>query len=131
MDKRILWGCIAALGLLVLFALITLLLDARLNQAVMTPLGELPLLDLAGVLVAMAAGGAVAGTRFAWFAVALMALVWALSIIVLATAPTMSLQGVLKYNALAMLTALGLAWLGAMLGARYGQRWLARRATAL
>lgn len=129
MNKRILWGCIAALGLLVLFALVTLLFNARLNQAVMTPLGELPLLDLLGVTVAMAAGGAIAGAHFARFAVALMALVWAMSVFVLAASPMMTLTTVLKYNALAMLLTLALAWLGAVLGARYGQPWLARRTT--
>ena len=128
MNKRILWGCIAALGLLMLSALITMGLDARFNLALMTPLGQLPLLDLAAVLMATAAGGTIAGARFPWIAVALSAMVWALTVITLATAPDISLSMVLKFNALAIVLTLGLAWLGAYLGARHGQPWLARRA---
>jgi hypothetical protein len=126
MDKRILWGCIAALGLLVLFAVITMLFDARLNQAIMTPLGDLPVLDLFGVLVAMAAGGAIAGMRFAPIAAVLMAVVWLTSLAVPAASPTMPLMLVLKFNAMAMLLSLAFAVLGARLGAQYGAQWLAR-----
>ncbi|QSX74468.1 hypothetical protein HIV01_014955 [Lysobacter arenosi] len=126
MDKRILWGCIAALGLLVAFAVITMLLGAPLNQALKTPLGDLPVFDLLGVLVAMAAGGAIAGVRFAWIAAALMAVVWVTSLAVLAASPTMPLMLVLKLNAMAMLLSLALAVLGARLGAQYGPQWLAR-----
>jgi hypothetical protein len=126
MDKRILWGCIAALGLLVLFALITIVFDARLNQAMRTPLGDLPLLDLLGVLVAMAIGGAIAGARFAGIAAVLMAAVWVTSVAVLAASPTMPLMLVLKLNAMAMLLSLAVAVLGARLGAQYGPQWLAK-----
>ncbi|HEY5851947.1 MAG TPA: hypothetical protein VIT62_14425 [Lysobacter sp.] len=126
MDKRILWGCIAALGLLVLFALITIVFDARLNQAIRTPLGDLPLLDLLGVLVAMATGGAIAGARFAGLAAVLMAAVWVTSVAVLAASPTMPLLLVLKFNAMAMLLSLAVAVLGARLGAQYGPQWLAK-----
>ncbi|HEY5802842.1 MAG TPA: hypothetical protein VIT90_04015 [Lysobacter sp.] len=126
MDKRILWGCIAALGLLVLFALVTILFDARLNQAIRTPLGDLPLLDLLGVLVAMATGGAIAGARFAGIAAVLMAAVWVTSVAVMAASPTMPLMLVLKFNAMAMLLSLAVAVLGARLGAQYGPQWLAR-----
>jgi hypothetical protein len=128
MEKRILWGCIAALGLLMLFAWITMLFGMRMEQSLATPLGELPLLDLLGVLVAMTAGGTIAGPRFAGIAVALVALVWFLSMAVLATLPPPSLpmSTVLKLNALAMVMSLALAVLGARLGAQYGPQWLAR-----
>ncbi|UNK48107.1 hypothetical protein MNR01_09980 [Lysobacter sp. S4-A87] len=128
MDKRILWGCIAALGLLMLFAWVTMLFGARMNQALATPLGELPLLDLLGVLVAMTAGGAIAGPRFARIAAALVALVWVLSIAVLSTlpAPSMSVAAVLRFNALAMALSLAFAVLGARVGAQCGAQCLAR-----
>jgi hypothetical protein len=128
MNKRTLWGCIAALGALMLFALITLVFDSRLNKGWSTPLGEIPLMDLLGVLVSMAAGGAIAGRRFRWIAVALMGLVWLLSVITLGLATDMTLGGVLRYNALAMVLTLALAWLGAELGPRLRARYEARRA---
>ncbi len=128
MDKRILWGCIAALGALMLFALVTFVFSARLNQSMMTPLGELPLLDLSGVLVAMAIGGAIAGARFRWIAVGLVVLVWVLSLLVLVTGPGMSLATALKYNALALALSLALAWLGASAGPRLRDRVQARLA---
>ncbi len=124
MDKRILWGCIAALGLLLLFAVITVLLDARINSAFRTPLGDLPVLDLFGVLVAMAVGGAIAGARFAPIAAVLMAVVSVTSLAVPAASTPLML--VLKFNAMAMLLSLAIAVLGARLGAQYGPQWLAR-----
>lgn len=127
MNKQILWGCITALALLMALALVTFVFDARLNQAVMTPLGELPLMDLLGVVIATTAGGAVAGVRFRWIAVALMGLLWLLTITVLAAKQTAPLPITLKYNALAILLTLGLSWLGATLGARLAARRNARR----
>ncbi len=127
MNKQILWGCITAQALLMAFAVMTFVFEARLNQAVMTPLGELPLMDLLGVLVATAAGGAVAGIRFRGIAVALMGLLWLLTVTVLAAKQTASLPTTLKYNALAIILTLGLSWLGATLGARVAARRNARR----
>lgn len=127
MNKQILWGCITASALLMVFALATFFFDARLDQTVRTPLGELPLVDLLGVLVATAAGGAVAGIGFRGFAVALMGLLWLLTVAVLATRHTGSLPALLKYNALAIVLTLGLSWLGATLGARLAARRIARR----
>lgn len=128
MDKRILWGSAAALGAMMLFTLATLLFDTRLNQALMTPLGELPLLDLCGVFVAMTLGGAIAGPRFRWIAVALVSVMWLLSIAVLSGSPNLSMLGVLKYSVLAMALNLALAWAGALLGPHLLARWQARRA---
>ncbi len=128
MDKRILWGCIAALGMLLLFAWFTMLLGLRMNQALATPLGKLPWLDLLSVLVAMTAGGVIAGPRFARIAAALVALVWVLSMAVLATLPAspLPMSAVLRSNAAAILLSLTFAVLGAHLGAQYGPQWLAR-----
>ncbi|GAA5066608.1 hypothetical protein [Lysobacter panacisoli] len=128
MKNRILWGCVAALGLLTLFALLTFVFHTRLNQALMTPLGELPLLDLFGVLVAMTVGGAIAGPRFRWIAVALISAVWLLSVFVLSRAPNLSMVGVVKYNLLAIVLNLVLAWGGAILGPQLLARYRARRA---
>lgn len=127
MNKQILWGCVTALALLMAFALLTFVFDARLNQAVMTPLGELPLMDLLGVLVSTAAGGAVAGIRFRWIAVALMGVLWLLTVTVLSAKQIVSLPTMLKYNALAIALTLGLSWLGATLGARLAARRNAHR----
>ncbi|MFC3552393.1 hypothetical protein ACFOLC_15415 [Lysobacter cavernae] len=126
MDKRILWGCVGALGTLLLFGLAAHLFAARLNQAWMTPLGELPLFDLLGVLTAMAVGAAIARRRFRTIAVALMAVLWLMTLFVLALSPMpgepVTLPTLLKYNALAIVLTLGLAWLGAWLGERWAGR---------
>src|SRR5262245_24931091 len=121
MDKRILWGCIAVLGVMMAFSLLAFAFDDALNQATSTPLGGLPLFDLAGVLVATALGGALAGARFTRVALALMVVVWSLSLAVMAGAPQTSFNDALRYNTLAVVMSLALAWLGAHLGARYGQ----------
>lgn len=127
MNKQILWGCVTALALLMAFALVTFVFDSRLNQAVMTPLGEVPVMDLVGVLVATAAGGAVAGIRFRGIAVALMGVLWLLTVTVLSAKQIVSLPTTLKYNALAIVLTLGLSWLGATLGARLAARRNAHR----
>jgi hypothetical protein len=128
MDKRILLGCIAAVGALTLFAMVTFTFGANVNQSLTTPLGQLPLLDLLGVLVAMTLGGAIAGPRFRWIAVALTAAVWLLSVAALSRVPNLSMVGALKYNLLATALNLALAWFGAMLGPRLLERYRARRA---
>lgn len=130
MNKQILWGCVTALAVLVGFAVVTFVFDSRLNQAVMTPLGELPLLDLLGVLLATAAGGAIAGPRFRWIGVALMGVLWLLTVTVLTAKQIVSLPTTLKYNALAIALTLALSWLGATLGARLAARRGAQRAPA-
>ena len=130
MNKQILWGCITALALMMGLSVVTFIFDARLNQAVMTPLGELPLMDLLGVLVATAAGGAVAGARFRWVGTALMGVLWLLTVIVLAAKQTAPLPTTLKYNALAIVLTLGLSWLGATIGAHLAARRGARRTAA-
>ncbi|HEY0502015.1 MAG TPA: hypothetical protein VGD42_00860 [Lysobacter sp.] len=127
MDKRILWGCIAALGAMMLFTLVTFVFSARLNQSLMTPLGELPLLDLSGVLVATALGGAIAGPRFRWIAVGLVVVLSALSLFAPLSTPHMTVSAVLKYNALALVLNLVLAWTGATFGPRLRERMQGRR----
>lgn len=131
MDKRIVSGCIASIVGLMLFAFVGFMLGAKLPQVVATPWGELPLFDLAGVFVSMAAGGAIAGRRYVWFAIGLIVLIWVPIIFMLvAMQPEMTLARVVRFNRLAIGTNLILAWLGAFLGARLAQRVHARRAAA-
>lgn len=125
MNKRILLGCIAAIGLLVLFAAATFLLRVRTP---MTPLGELPLLDLVGVLVAMTVGGAIAGPRFRLIGVALMAAVWLLSVGVMTMAPDVTALMALRYNLIGIIASLALAWIGAVLGPKLLARYQSQRA---
>ena len=127
MNKQILWGCITALAVLMGLALVTFAFDSRLNQALLTPLGELPVMDLLGVLVATAAGGAIAGPRFRWVAMGLMGLLWLLTVTVLTTKQMVSLPTTLKYNTLAIVLTLGLSWVGATIGARLAARRNAHR----
>lgn len=129
MDKRTLSGCIASLVGLMLFALIGYAFGAKLHHVQATPWGELPLLDLAGVFVSMAIGGAIAGRRYAWFAIGLVALMWAATVFVLISVqPEMTLSKVLHFNQLAIVLSVLFAWLGAFLGARLGERRRALRA---
>ena len=131
MDKRIVSGCIASIVGLMLFAFIGFMLGAKLQQVATTPWGELPLFDLAGVFVSMAVGGAIAGRRYVWFAIGLIALIWIPVIFMLvAMQPEMTLARVLRFNRLAIGANLILAWLGAFLGANLAQRLHARRAAA-
>ena len=131
MDKRILSGCIASLVGLMLFALVGFLFGAKLHHVQATPWGELPLLDLSGVLLSMAVGGAIAGRRYAWYAMGMIALLWAATVFVLISVqPEMALSKVLRFNRLAIGASLLLAWLGAFAGARLGERTRARRASA-
>ncbi|MBU8977365.1 hypothetical protein JI752_014535 [Lysobacter sp. MMG2] len=129
MDKRILSGCIASLLTLMLFALISFMFGARLHHVQATPWGELPLLDVAGVFAAAFVGGAIGGARFWWFALGLVTLLWALVLFVMVTVqPEMTLAKVWRFNQLAIVLNLVLAWLGAFLGAQVGARFGARRA---
>ncbi|MDR0184614.1 hypothetical protein [Lysobacter arvi] len=131
MDKRILSGCIASVIGLMLFALIAFAFGAKLQHVQATPWGELPLLDLTGVFVSMLAGGAIAGRRYVWFAMGLIALMWAATVFVLVSVqPEMSLAKVLRFNRLAIASSLLLAWLGAFVGARLLDSRRGRRATA-
>ncbi|QGW66597.1 hypothetical protein GOY17_17905 [Lysobacter soli] len=131
MDKRTLSGCIAALVGLMLFTLIGYVFGAKLQHVQATPWGQLPLLDVIGVFVSMVAGGVLAGRRFAWFAVGLIALMWfAIVFVLVSVQPEMTLAKVLRFNRLAIGSSLLLAWLGAFVGARLKERPSARRGTA-
>ncbi len=128
MDKRILSGCIASLLTLMLFALASFMFGARLHHVQATAWGELPLLDIAGVFVASAVGGAIAGPRYPWLALGLVALLWALVLFVMVSVqPEMTFAKVWKFNQLAIMANVVLAWLGAFVGARLGTRFQARR----
>ena len=131
MDKRIASGCIASIVGLMLFAFVGYMLGAKLQQVVTTPMGELALFDLAGMFVSMAAGGAIAGRRFVWFAIALVALIWIPTIYMLvAMQPEMTLARVLRFNRLAIGANLVLAVLGTFLGAWIAERLRGRHAVA-
>lgn len=131
MDKRTLSGCIAALVGLMLFTLIGFVFGGKLQHVQATPWGQLPLLDLAGIFVSMVAGGALAGRRFTWFAVGLVALMWfAIVFVLVSVQPEMTLAKVLRFNRLAIGSSLLLAWLGAFAGARLTERRSVRRGIA-
>ena len=131
MDKRIASGCIASVVGLMLFALISFMLGAKLHQVQATPWGELPMFDLVGVFVSMAMGGAIAGRRYVWFAIGLIALIWIPIVLMLvAVQPEITLARALRFNRLAIGANLALAFLGALFGARIAERFWARRTVA-
>ncbi|MDQ3205822.1 MAG: hypothetical protein M3Q40_04825 [Pseudomonadota bacterium] len=130
MDKRVLFGCIAALAVLVVISLLTQLFGSALGWSLQTPLGILPVADVVGTLLATATGGWIArNSRFRWLALGLMAAVWVATLAVLGSLagprspePMRSLPAMLQYNGLAIVLTLGAAWLGAWLGEREAQR---------
>lgn len=129
MDKRILVACIVALGTLLGFDLLTQVSGGKLDLPLRTPLGTILVGNLLMTFAAMTLGGWIARRPFRWIAVALGAVVWAATIAVLvAIAPstgagaTMSLPGILKFNALAIVLSLAASWLGAVLGERLAAR---------
>ena len=129
MDQRILVASIAALGALLGFDLLTQLSGGQLDLPLRTPLGAIGIGTLVITFAAMTLGGWIAGRRFRWIAVALGAAVWAATIAVLVAitpstgaAATMSLPGILKFNALAIVLSLLASWLGAVLGERLAAR---------
>lgn len=127
MDKRILVGCIAALGTMLGVDLLAQVSGWRLDLPVRTVLGIVPVGSIVATLVAMALGGWIARRRFHWIAVALTAAVWVATIVALValappTAASMSLPGIVKFNALAIVLGLLASWLGARLGERLAMR---------
>ena len=129
MDKRILMGCLAALGTMLGVDLLAQLSGWRLDLPVRTGLGIVPVGSIVTTLVAMAVGGWIARHRFRWTAVALNAAVWIATIgVLMALAPstgaaaTITLPGIAKLNALALVLSLGASWLGAVLGERLAAR---------
>lgn len=127
MDKRILYGCLAALGTMMGFDLLTQLSGVKLDLPVRTPLGMIFIGTAVVTLAAMTLGGWIARRDFRWIAVALSVVLWtaviaALYAIAPATAPTASLPGIVKFNALAIVLSLAASWLGAMLGERLAAR---------
>ncbi len=123
MDKRILVGSIAALGVMLGFDLLTKASGGSLDLPLRTGMGTLVLGNLAITFAAMTLGGWIARRRFRWIAVALSALVWIMAIVALTVAPppsgagaALSLAVILKFNALTIVLELVASWLGAMLG---------------
>ena len=134
MDKRILMGCLAALGMMLGVDLLAQVSGWQLDLPVRTGMGILPVGSIVTTLVAMAVGGWIARRRFGWIAVALTALVWGATIVALVaiappTAASMSLPGIVRFNAAAIVLSLLASWLGARLGERLAMRGQRQAAT--
>ena len=134
MDKRILMGCLAALGTMLGVDLLAQVSGWRIDLPVRTGLGILPVGGILTTLVAMALGGWIARRRFRWIAVALTAVVWVATIVALVavappTAASMSLSGIVRFNAAAIVLGLLASWLGAWLGERLAARGHRQAAT--
>lgn len=127
MDKRILYGSIAALGTMLGFDLLTQLSGLKLDLPMRTPLGTIFVGAAAVTFAAMTLGAWIARHHFRWIAVALSAVLW-LAVIgvlystVLPANPATSLSAMVKFNALAIVLSLLASWLGAMLGERLAAR---------
>jgi len=130
MDKRILLGCLSAAGVLLFFGIFIKFLGLDASQAIETGAGAIPLLDVAGALIAMGVGGAIARhAHFRWIALLLMVEMWVLTLWTIVSMalpdsplPMRSLAGALRYNALAIVLTVVAAFAGAILGERIAQR---------
>lgn len=127
MDKRILWACIAALGALLGFDLLTQLSGWKLDVPLHTSLGMVPLGSVLMTLAAMTLGGWIARRNFHWIALLLSAVMWIAVLAVLhfvppPGAPTMTLAAIMKFNALAIVLSLAASWFGAWLGETLAER---------
>lgn len=132
MDKRILWGCLAALATMLAVDLLTQVSGWKLDGPVRTPLGMIFAGGIVSTFLAMMLGGWVARGNFRWIALALGVVVWAATIATLysmttAHATSMTLAGILRFNALAIALSLAACWLGAVVG----ERLAARRAVSV
>jgi hypothetical protein len=124
MSKRVLLGCIAALAIMLLFELLTVLSGRQLDLPLETGLGNIPLGSLLVTFGAMLLGGWIARRRFRWIALGLAATLWlavVATLLLTAKPPMDSLAMVLRYNALAIGLSLAAAWFGAMSGERLGE----------
>ena len=129
MDKRVLYGCLAALGLLLGADLLASVSGWKLDAPVRTGLGIVYAGDVLLTFAAMALGGWVARRDFRWIAVALTALLWVAVVVLMQVigspggpAPTPPLIGIIKFNALSIGLGLVVSWLGAALGERLATR---------
>lgn len=125
MSKRLLLGCIAALAAMLVFDLLATLTGLGLDLSWRTRAGTIPFGSLAITFAAMLLGGWIARRRFRWVAVGLTAALWlaVIATLMLIAAPPMdSLATILRFNGLAAVSGLLLAWLGAVLGERLAER---------
>lgn len=127
MDQRLLTGSVTALAVLLLLNLGLFWFEGARVLALETRAGSLPLLDIAGTFVAMAIGGAIAGARFQWVAVAISLALWVLTFALIeplgrAPQPPPDWAETLRFNAMAIVLTLLAAWAGAWVGARRGWR---------
>lgn len=128
MDKRLLYGCIAALATMLGFDLLTQLSGLKLDLPMRTPLGTVFIGGAVVTFAAMALGGWIARRNFRWIALALGVAVWiavvgVLYSVALPANPAISLAAMLKFSAPAIVLSLLASWLGAV----FGERLVARR----
>ncbi|MFD0739871.1 hypothetical protein ACFQZQ_11310 [Lysobacter koreensis] len=127
MDQRILYGCIAALGVMLGFDLLTRASGVELDLPVSTPLGSIATGGVLVTFAAMTLGAWIARRDFRWVALALNAVLWVMVIAVLhsvamPTDANASLSAILKFSGLGIVLSLAASWLGAMLGQRLAAR---------
>ena len=126
MNLRLLAASVIALA--ILLAVTTLLwLTSPGFAAMPTRWGVIPTVDLLGIAIAMAVGGWIAGRGFGWVAVALIAVVW---LVTLASAYLLAPPQVhgaanwlLRNNASALPLSALVSWLAARVGEKLSVRW--------
>lgn len=123
-SKRVLLGCIVALATMLAFELLATVSGWRLGVAFKAAGGELQPGSLLATFVAMLLGGLVARRNFRWIALGLSALLWLAVLAALRALadPPLSLLAILRFNAVAIVGTLALAWLGAWLAEHLAQR---------
>ena len=126
MNLRLLAASVAALAILLLVSALLWATSPGL-AAVPTRWGVIPSVDLLGIAIAMAAGGWIAGRGFGWVAVALVSVVW---LVTLGSAYLLApphAQGaahwLLRNNAAALPLSALVGWLAALAGEKLAVRW--------
>lgn len=126
MKLRLLAACVVALVVLLITSGV-LWATSPGFAAVPTRWGVIPTIDLLGIAVAMAAGGWIAGRGFALAAVALVAVVWAVSLVSAYLLAPPQAQGaaewLLRNNAAALPLSALVGWLAARAGEKLALRW--------
>jgi hypothetical protein len=124
-SKRVLLGCIAALGTMLVFELAVTLSGRALDLPLQSALGSIPVGTLLVTFGAMLLGGWIARRRFRWVALGLTAALWltvVATLVAVAEPPMDSPGAVLRFNAAAIALSLVAAWCGALAGERLGAR---------
>ena len=126
MNLRLLAASVIALA--ILLAVTTLLWVTSPGFAAMpTRWGVIPTVDLLGIAIAMAVGGWIAGRGFGWVAVALVAVVWLVTLASAYLQAPSHAQGtaswLLRNNAAALPLSAVVGWLAARVGEKLAVRW--------